>query len=254
MSKVEHLPGNSTIFAFLLTILIPLQFLRATPVEFGDNLIKNPDAELGIGSAGGYDVVDVPEWNTVGNFTVVNYGAPKFLDFDSSGPDDRGINFFAGGPSNIASSAFQIIDVSDASYEIDQGIVSYNLSGYFGGYYNHEDYTTLTAVFQDGNGDVLDSVIIGQISVSDRDTTTGLLFRDTQGLLPTNTRQIEVLLEMNRLHGAYNDGYADNLSFVLVPLPSTIILLGTGILAMRRYRRISGRPRHFQPTNRPIAE
>lgn len=245
MIMIKYLSGNYFILAIMLVFLVPLPCLKATPVEFGDNLIRNPDAELGIGSVGGYDIVDVPEWNAVGNFTVVNYGAPKFLDFDSSGPDDRGINFFSGGPSNIASSAFQIIDVSDAAYEIDQGIVSYNLSGYFGGYDNHEDNATLTAVFQDSNGDVLGSAIIGQVSVSDRDTTTGLLFRDAQGLLPTNTRQVEVLLEMNRIHGAYNDGYADNLSFVLVPLPSTIILLGTGILAMRRYQRLSRRSQHF---------
>jgi hypothetical protein len=44
---------------------------------------------------------------------------------------------------------------------------------------------------------------------------------------------------MNHLEGAYNDGYADNLSFVLtlapattVPEPGTWALLGSGLLAI----------------------
>jgi len=249
MSKVEHLPGNSTIFAVLLIILIPLQFLRATPVEFGDNLIKNPDAELGDGSNDGYDVVGVPEWDTDGNFTVVKYGAVfngvKFPDFDSPGPDDRGNNFFSGGPSNISSSAMQIIDVSEATDEIDLGTVGYDLSGYFGGWEAQNDYATLTIVFQDNNGKFIQSAAIGSITASNRGNDTGLLFQDINGFLPAKTRQIEVLLEMNRVSsGAYNDGFADNLSLVLVPLPSTVILLGTGILVMRRYHHISRRTRH----------
>ena len=119
--------------------------------------------------------------------------------------------------------------------------------GWIGGYYDHEDNAALTVLFQDSSGGVLGSATIGQVSVSDRDRVTGLLFQDTQGFLPTDTRQIEVLLEMNRVHGAYNDGYADNLSLVLVPLPSSFILLGTGILAMRRYQRIWRRPRRVEP-------
>ena len=250
MVTIKYLSRNSAIFTVMLILLLPLQCLKATTIEFGTNLIENGTAELGVGSTGGYDVLDVPEWDTVGNFTVVNYGAgsgsSKFPDFDSPGPDDRGINFFAGGPGNATSSAVQIIDVSGAAYEIDQGTVGYDLSGYFGGWEGQNDNAVLTVLFQDNNGNVLGSDAIGSISASDRGNDTSLLYRDTQGFLPTDTRQIEVLLVMNRTDGSYNDGYADNLSFVLVPLPSTFILLGTGILAMRRYQRISRRPRHSQ--------
>jgi hypothetical protein len=249
MITSEHLPGKSTIFAVVLILLIPLQCLRATTIEFGDNLIENGNAELGNGS-NGYEYVDVPGWTRLeGGFTVVSYGTTAFPGPESPGPDDRGNNFFSGGNNIAFSSASQVIDVSDLAVEIDMGTVNFNLSGYFGGYYDHEDNATLTVLFQDDIGNVLGSAAIGQVSVSDRDKITGLLYRDTQGFLPTDTRQIEVLLEMNRVHGAYNDGYTDNLSFVLVPLPSTIILLGTGILAMRRYQRISRRSRHF-PANK----
>jgi len=244
MVTIQHLPRNSAIFTVVLILLVPLQYLNATTIEFGTNLIENGNAELGDGS-NGYEYVDVPGWTKLeGGFTAVSYGANAFPDTESPGPDDRGNNFFSGGNNYTLSSAYQIIDVSDIASEIDEGTVAFDLSGYFGGYYDHEDNATLTVLFQDDSGDTLGSAAIGQVSVSDRDKTTGLLFQDTQGFLPTDTRQIEVLLEMNRVHGAYNDGYTDNLSFVLVPLPSTIILLGTGILAMRRYQRISRRPRH----------
>jgi hypothetical protein len=249
MITIEHLPRNSVIFTAVLILIIPLHHLKATTIEYGTNLIENGNAELGDGS-NGYVYVDVPGWTRLeGGFTAVSYGTTAFPGSESPGPDDRGNNFFSGGNNYTFSSAFQIIDVSDLAVEIDMGTVNFNLSGYFGGYYDHEDNATLTVLFHDDIGNVLGSAAIGQVSVSDRDTITGLLFRDTQGFLPTETRQIEVLLEMNRVHGSYNDGYTDNLSLVLVPLPSTIILLGTGILAMRRYQRISRIPRH-SPVNK----
>lgn len=230
------------ILAAVLILVVPLHHAQATIIEFGNNLIENGDAELGDGS-NGYAYVDVPVWtNLEGGMTVVSYGATLFPNSQSPGPEDRGNNFFSGGNNHVYSSANQIIDVSGLAVEIDQGIVTFDLSGYIGGYHNHEDNATLTALFQDSSGDVLGSATIGQVSVSDRDTVTGLLFQDSQGFLPTETRQIEVVLKMNRVHGAYNDGYADNLSLVLVPLPSTFLLLGMGIVAMRKYQRISRRP------------
>ena len=247
MVTFKYLSRNSMILAAVLILLIPLHHVNATVIEFGNNLIENGNAELGDGS-NGYEYVDVPGWTGLeGGLTVVSYGANAFPNSESPGPDDGGNNFFAGGNNYPYSSANQIIDVSSFAVEIDQGTVTFDLSGYIGGYYDHEDNAALTVLFQDSSGGVLGSATIGQVSVSDRDRVTGLLFQDTQGFLPTDTRQIEVLLEMNRVHGAYNDGYADNLSLVLVPLPSSFILLGTGILAMRRYQRIWRRPRRVEP-------
>ena len=253
MSRFEHLL-RSTIFAVLLTLLVPLQYCKGIPIEFefGINLIENPNAEDGVGSDNGKQV-DVPGWIQDDYFTVVEYGtviaSGAFPDFDDPGPSDRGKNFFAGGETWLPTSAYQIIDISPANIvEIDEGTVSYELSGYLGGYFTKPDQATLIASFQNSSGGELGSATIGPVTQLDRfefsgTWQTGLLLRDTQGFVPEGTRQIKITLTMDKADGGYNDGYADNLSLVLVPLPSTIILLGTGVLAMRRYHHISGRAR-----------
>jgi hypothetical protein len=239
MIATKSVPRNPVIFGILLLLLIPLQRAEATPVAlFGSNLIRNGDAEQGDGSGSSYDVVAVPEWTRLGgNLTVVSYGAPGFPDYQSPGPGDRGANFFAGGPDSALSLAFQIINVVPYAFEIDEGTVSFDMSGYLGGWEDHPDNATLTALFLDSNFEVIGSAIIGPASASDRGNITGLLFRDTQGAIPEGTRRIKVLLTMTRADGAYNDGYSDNLSLVLVPLPSTFILFGSGMIGLLRHRR-----------------
>jgi hypothetical protein len=217
---------------------------------FGSNLIRNGDAEQGDGSDSGYDVVAIPDWTRLGgNLTVVSYGAPGFPDSQSPGPGDRGANFFAGGPDSALSLAFQIINVVPYALEIDEGWVSFDMSGYFGGWEDDPDDATLTALFLDSNLEILGSAMIGPVSASDRGNVTGLLSRDTQGAVPKGTRRIKVLLTMIRANGAYNDGYGDNLSLVLVPLPSTFVLFGAGMIGLLRYRRGSRRARRF-PDNK----
>jgi hypothetical protein len=245
MITTKSLPRNPLILAIALILLIPLQLAEATPVAlFGSNLIRNGDAEQGDGSGSGYDVVAIPDWTRLGgNLTAVSYGAPGFPDSQSPGPGGRGANFFAGGPDSALSLAFQIINVVPYALEIDEGTVSFDMSGYFGGWEDHPDDATLTALFLDSNADVIGEAVIGPVSASDRGNITGLLFQDAQGVVPQGTRRIKVLLTMIRANGAYNDGYSDNLSLVLVPLPSTFVLFGAGMIGLLRYRRGSKRAR-----------
>ena len=42
-----------------------------------------------------------------------------------------------------------------------------------------------------------------------------MLFKEFIGDVPTGTRTLRLDLEMTRTDGAYNDGYADNLSLIL---------------------------------------
>jgi len=198
----------------------------ATTPTFGSNAIVNGNAEDGVGSASG-DVVVIPDWATAGDFTAVQYGAAGFPDVASPGPSNRGQNFFAGGPSNLFSSASQSIDLSSMSTVVDGGDVSFVLSGYFGGWESQDDNAIFTARFQDGTGSELGAAAIGGVLSSDRGSVTGLLFRDASGNVPTGTRQIELVLDMERRAGFYNDGYADDLSLVLtaVPEPTSAALL-----------------------------
>jgi hypothetical protein len=211
---------------------------------FGTNIIVNGDAESGVGSPTGFTVVAVPGFTTVGDFTVVKYdiggGFPASAD---AGPTNRGLNFFAGGPSNASSSASQIIDVSSGASLIDAGAVAYDLSAYLGGFASQGDNAVLSLSFLDISNGVLGSTSLGPVTNVERASLTGLLFRQTTGFLPTSTRSITVNLLMTRLEGSYNDGYADNLSLQLtaaaVPEPETyaMMLAGLGLLGLAARRR-----------------
>src|SRR5262249_30611195 len=68
------------------------------PDLFGRNLLANGDAEGGTGSDNG-DAMPAPGWMSTDGLAVVQYGASGgFPDATTPGPDDRGVNFFAGGP------------------------------------------------------------------------------------------------------------------------------------------------------------
>lgn len=164
---------------------------------------------------------DVPGWTANGNFTVVEYGAPGgFPSSSDPGPPDRGQNFFAGGENNESSSASQAIDVSTEASQIDAGNVAFELSGYLGGFAHQPDNAKLTATFRDASNAGLGSATTGPVTPADRTNATGLLQRETEGSIPAATRKIEVQIQMTRLEGSYNDGYADNLSLLLTESPA----------------------------------
>jgi len=152
------------------------------------------------------------------------------------GPTNRGANFFAGGPSNISSSASQTINEAADAMQIDTGRVTVDLAGYLGGFRTQRDNAILTATFLNGSTGVLGSISLGPVSNTDRNNLTSLLLRSTTGVVPIGTRSITVDLQLTRLDGDYNDGYADNLSLVLhsnaVPEPSSLILTGFGVLGL----------------------
>lgn len=229
-----------TLFALAVTGLSPAQ---AAVVPFNQNLIINGDAESDIGSATRNDIVSVTGFsNVVGNFTVVRYGVPEFPSTTSPGPINRGLNFFSGGPNISVSSANQIISVSSIDSSIDSGTTRYHLSGFLGGYtHGQNDNAVLTATFLNSQNTSLGIGSIGPVLNTERNDITGLLERSTDDIVPIGTRSIEMALLMTKTDGGYNDGYADNLSLILnpVPLPAAVWLfapavLGLGTLARRR--------------------
>jgi hypothetical protein len=227
--------------ASMLLIALGSPASRTAEAGFGVNLIANPDAEAGGPGPTSDTVVAVPGWTTQGNFTIHQYGDPFYLTTTSPGPSDRGSNFFYGGPANSSSSGSQIIDESSDIATIKTGRVTYDLSGWLGGYDSQGDNAVLTVTFLGTSNTVLGSASIGPVSNTDRDNISGLLFRDTTGDLPAGTLMIDVQLQMTRLQGSDNDGYADNLSFVLhansVPEPASLIMLGIGSLSLFGYIR-----------------
>jgi hypothetical protein len=217
-SALGRSPGTVLLIVALAVALAAAPASAASaPTLFGGNLIVNGDAEAGAASPDGYSVVPIPGWTTSGPLVVVAYGTDGgYPSSTDPGPTDRGENFFAGGPDNASSSATQLVNVAAAAYLIDSGSVTYDLAGYLGGWTDQGDNAVLRVTFKQG-AIVLASAEIGPVTAADRDDETGLLEQSTSGFVPVGTRQILVTLQMTKdpTVGAYNDGYADNLSLVL---------------------------------------
>lgn len=220
----------------LVTVLSTLAFMSSAHATV--NLIKNGDAEAGLG--GNSEVVPVPDWTYVtGGFTVIKWNAgggyPSATD---PGPVDRGLNYFTGGTNDSYSAAYQVTDVLD-----NAGGAAFYASGYFGGFSSQTDYSQLTIKFLDEFSSTIGYAVLGEATPAERNNLTGLIFKEISGVTPVATTKIEFLLEMNRLQGSANDGYADNLFFSISPVPEAetygMLLAGLGLLGIRARRQKS---------------
>jgi hypothetical protein len=197
------------------------------PVRYGTNLIFNGDAESNSGT-NNYAIRDdnqnidrgIAWWFDAEPMTLGNYGAhPNFPPGTSPGPADRGRNFFLGGScpnSNAVMS--QRIDISALACDIARPGVDYELSGFLGGAGTNTASATLVVRFLDVTNAALSTNRIGPVTVTDRGGVTGLLERRATGRLPAGTHFVEFILSMTAPQRT-NDASADNLSFVLRPVP-----------------------------------
>ena len=217
------------LFPFALALLVGFSLSAGI---FNTNLVVNGDAEAGAGSASGNDIEVVPGWTTTGNFTVSLYGNASGIPTNIPGPLNRGTNLFNGGPNTALSSAWQTINLSSASPEIDAGMVVAELTGWLGGWSSQDDNAVLTAKFTDGvSPNVLGTMTVGPVLASDRTNVTALLFRAQTNTLPVGTRQALITLTMTREQGSYDDGSADDISFVLrTPQPSLSVQGGSSVV------------------------
>ena len=220
--------------------------VTTTSLVQSPNLLVNPGAELSDPSLSGFSAVSMPGWTVTGTPTVIKYGTPRVImplglaqplptlpsiwSFPSAknGATDGGNQFFGGG--NVADSTIsQTVDLSAAGGTIDAGNVSYNLSGWLGGYSFDPSAATVKVTFLDSNKTYLGTGQIGPVTAWDRLFAINLLERSTTGVLPTGTRyaQVDVIFdEKNPVEygfaADYNDAFADNISFTIgadVPAP-----------------------------------
>ncbi len=217
-----------------LLLLFAMVFMNSANATV--NLIKNGDAEAGVG--GNSQVVAVPSWQDLtGNFTVIKYDiGGGYVASSDPGPADRGLNYFGGGANNVYSSAYQMTDILQ-----NAGNAAFYASGYFGGFAGQTDYSQLTIKFLDAASSEISSVTFGLTTPAERGGVTGLLFKEISGFTPVGTTQIGFLLEMQRQQGSANDGYADNLFFSVTPVPEAetyaMFMAGLGLLGFASRRK-----------------
>ena len=224
----------------LVTVSSMLALAPASAATFGSNLIVNGDAEIGTPDASG-GIVAVPGWS--GTATIAAYGTPGgFPGGSDPGVSAGANNFFAGGPDFAFSTLFQAIDLSSGGGLIDGGTVVFSLSAFLGGFSSQRDYARVNVTFYDASNTIIATAnpfnifaITDPVTDVDRANATGLLLRSTGGFVPTGARSAGIGLDFTRVDGSYNDGYADNISFVLtrggitpVPEPSTWTMMLAG--------------------------
>jgi CSLREA domain-containing protein len=185
------------------------------------NLVRNGDAEAAAGSPSSPDpaFVAVPDWTNSGQLlTVVPYNTPGGFPSvpTDTVPANHGDNFFAGGLSGAAG-GHQTIDLSPFAGFIDTGGVSYDFSAELGGYLDQGDNVQIEADFYDQGNALRTQAILGPVSTADRGNLTALLHRETSALVPAGTRSVTLYVTMTQVNGPYNDGYADNISLLLLP-------------------------------------
>lgn len=219
---------------------VPLCALAAAApggIELGENLLNNHDAEAGPGGSG--FVVPVPGWSvTEGLFTVASYGATgDLLQPGDPGPPDRDNQYFTGGEAET-SVAEQRYNLFPFATRIDNSEFSFELSGWLGAAGSEGDSAAISVTFLDSMLDEIDTFSIGT-DTRGIASAQGLSFFLTDDFIPVGAREAVVELTFLRTPGtgAYNDGAADNLSFVIIPAPGSAALFGlAGAVAARRRR------------------
>jgi len=200
----------------LTSLLLAVQTGSASAASTG-NLLRNGDAETHRCTDDWTAQTPVPGWTVLrGAASVLCYSAFVTAQeaplLPASGEAGRAL-FAAPGPDTAIA---QRVDLTPAQPGIDQGGVSYLLSGWLGGWRDRPEQARLTAIFRDAAGRSLGApVLLGDAGPVARQGRTGLLALDRAGKVPVGARSVDVTLEFESGFTSYHNAYADALALVL---------------------------------------
>ena len=177
----------------------------------GKNLIKNPGAEAGLGIMAVDASGAVPGWtNVAGEFGAASYAFPNgWFSARSTGPKNRGKNYFFGGTTGAAVAAQATIGKQTIKLPAAVGRTA-TLSGWLGNY--SKNTAQVRAQFEDAAGKLLSAVRIGP------DTTiagTNMTARSRSAKVPVGAKQVTVVVTFAGGGANYKLAGADALSLIL---------------------------------------
>ncbi|OYD69686.1 DUF7927 domain-containing protein [Rhodococcus sp. OK302] len=188
--------------------------LAAQPGE----LIVNGDAENGITGWTGTAFVS-RAYGTGLPTTIVDQNGATGKTFDG------GSSFF-GVTGNANRKATQVVDLTPSAASIDTGRVTALSGAYLGGIAGQNDRVGVYYTFTDASGQVLDTVSLPAVTLTDRGGVRGFGRRDASAPVPIGTRSVTVDLSFTAAYGTL-DAFADNVSLRLDAVPSELQLTHT---------------------------
>ncbi|MFI4938317.1 MAG: alkaline phosphatase family protein [Candidatus Berkiellales bacterium] len=198
-----------------LFILGQTSFLMASVTP---NLLLNGDAEYHRCTDDWTAQTSIPGWTVLrGAASVLCYSAFKYANETPNLPSStqhRAGKAFFGAP-GIDTAIEQTVDVSAAASTIDNGAVTFLLSGWLGGWHDRLENAIVTAVFLDANDKSTGLPVQLSASTKERNHLTALVALNISGKVPIKTRKI--MITVNFLTGmtSFHNAYADNLSLIL---------------------------------------
>lgn len=201
------------------------------------NLLVDGDAEAG------KCTTDLNAATTDPGWTILS-GSPNVMCYPAEGVSypatpAPGNAYFGAGPYDSSSAMTQTVPVSAAAHAIDSGTVSFDLSGWLGGQGSLPGRAQVDVRFLGRSGEELGQPApLPTVTAADRADHTGLLARQTTGVVPGGTRAMLVTVRFLDTGGAPSysaaaaeSGSVDNLSLTLssviaapqlTPPPSTV--------------------------------
>jgi len=181
------------------------------------NLLQNGDAETHLCTDDWTAQTPVPGWRVVrGAASVVCWSAFAHMNEVPVLPRNGtpGNALFAAPGADTAME--QVVDVAAAARAIDQGGVSFVLSGWLGGWRNAPEQAVLTAIFLDDHGRATASpVVVAGAGPAARQHATAMLERSERGGVPPGTRRIAITVDFLSGMSSFQNAYADNLRLTL---------------------------------------